>query len=255
MTNTKSHNEIVSAQFGDNAQSYVDSPVHAAGADLEFMKQLVGKRLDDIALDLGCGGGHVSFQLSPLLRNVVAADLSPSVLKTVEAEALRRGLTNISTLCSSAENLPTPTRKFDLAVTRFSAHHWRSIEKGLCRMREALKPEATAIFIDTITSEDPLLDTWLQAAELFRDPSHVRDYSPEEWKKKVTAAGFRVMDTQFYSMRLEFASWTARSRTSPERVLALKQILDTAPNEVREAFKIEQDGSFAIRTMLLVAQR
>lgn len=252
--NTKSHSEQVSSQFGSNAQSYIESPVHATGPDLDFMKQLVGKRPNDVALDIGCGGGHVSFQLASLVKSVVAADLSPAILQAVEAESRRRNLSNISTLLSGAETLaPTPA-SFDLAVTRYSAHHWRSVDTGLRRIHEALKPEATTIFIDTISHEDPLIDTWLQSVELIRDPSHVRNYTLEEWKEKVTAAGFHVTDTQLFSMRMEFTSWTARSQTSQERILALKQLFEIAPSEVRDALKIELDGSFTIRTMLLVAR-
>ena len=44
--------------------------------------------------------------------------------------------------------------------------------------------------IDSAGSETPLLDTHLQAVEILRDPSHIRNYSVQEWLALFREAGF-----------------------------------------------------------------
>ena len=54
------HDDVVQTQFGPRAQAYVDSPVHARGADLEALERLVRQAAPCRALDLGCGEGRLS---------------------------------------------------------------------------------------------------------------------------------------------------------------------------------------------------
>ena len=70
---------------------------------------------------------------------------------------------------------------FDFLACRYSAHHWRDLDAGLRQARRVLRPNAAAVFIDAVSPGAPLLDTHLQAVELLRDTSHVRDYSVAEW--------------------------------------------------------------------------
>src|SRR6185437_12969138 len=133
------------------------------------------------ALDLGCGGGHVSFAVAPHVCEVVAYDLSAEMLAVVATAAHERGLRNLATQQGVAERLPFADASFDYVFSRWSAHHWRDLEAGLREAARVLKPGGTAVFIDTATPAQALLDTFLQAIELLRDPSHVRDYSQVEW--------------------------------------------------------------------------
>ena len=99
------HHAAVLEQYDSRAQAYLSSAVHAQGEDLESMAALVGPRPGAIALDMGCGGGHVAFRLAGLVDKVVAYDLSAAMLETVAAEAGRRGLGNIVTKQGAAEAL------------------------------------------------------------------------------------------------------------------------------------------------------
>ena len=57
--------------------------------------RIVGARPEAFALDLGCGGGHASFLLAPLVQKIVAYDLSEAMVAMVRCEAARRGLGNL----------------------------------------------------------------------------------------------------------------------------------------------------------------
>jgi ubiquinone/menaquinone biosynthesis C-methylase UbiE len=250
----KSHEAIVEGQFGPAARSYLESAVHAGGQDLELMARLVGERPDAAAIDVGCGGGHVAFRLAGLVGRVVAYDLSAEMLAVVAEEARRRGLGNLTTEQGTAESLSPPPASFDVAATRYSAHHWRDLGAGLARMRRAVKRDGLAVFMDAASPGSPLLDTWLQAFELLRDPSHVRDYSPAEWRTALIAAGFRPTQEAAFRVRLDFASWIKRMNTPPAHAEAIRSLQRRAGPEVRRHFAIGDDGSFSIDSLLIAAE-
>jgi SAM-dependent methyltransferase len=237
MITPDSHNTVVNSQFGPKANAYLTSVVHANGEDLEQMVALVGQRPDAIALDLGCGGGHAAFRLAPL----------------VGKEAARRGLDNMVTKPGAAETLSCPDASFDVAVTRYSTHHWRDAAAGLAQMHRVLKPGGQAIFMDVISPGVPLLDTWLQGMELLRDPSHVRNASLAQWSAFLSAAGFSVGHVKTFRLRLEFASWVERMKTPATHVAAIRSLQQGAASEVIDYFEIEADGSFTVDTVLIAA--
>ena len=251
---TENHNAVVNRQFGPRANAYVTSAVHASGADLEQMVALVGERAQAIALDMGCGGGHVAFALSPLVHKVVAYDLSADMLAAVNLEAQARGLKNIVTKQGAAEQLPCPDASFDVVVSRFSAHHWSDVPAGLSQMRRAMKPDGMALFMDVVTPGVPLLDTWLQTLELLRDPSHVRNAAVAQWQAMLADAGFVVEQVIPYRLRLAFAAWVERMQTPPAHVTAIRALQQRAGSEVSGHFAFEADGSFTVDSMLMVAR-
>lgn len=249
----RSHDSLVAEQFGPRAHSYLASAVHAQGEDLDQFAALVGSRPEAFALDLGCGGGHVSFRLAPLVRKVVAYDLSEAMVETVRAEAARRGLSNLDARVGSAERLPCPDAAFDIVASRYSAHHWHDAPAGVREARRVLKPGGLAVFMDVVTPGSPLLDTWLQSLELLRDPSHVRNYSIEEWRAMLEAAGLRPGAVSRFRLRLEFSSWIGRMNTPEVHVQAIRSLQGRAGAEVAEHFAFEADGSFTLDAMLMSA--
>lgn len=251
----KSHTSFVTEQFGAQARAYLESAVHSAGEDLDIIGQEVGDRPEAIALDMGCGGGHVTFRLAPHVSKIVAYDLSADMLQTVAGEAARRGLSNVVTKQGAAENLPCPDKSFDVVATRFSAHHWRDVPAGLAQMYRATKPGGIALFADAVAAEDPLIDTWLQTIEVLRDPSHVRDYKVSEWEAMAKQAGFTVRETKRQRIRLEFSSWIKRIRTPEINAAAIRALQQQAPAEVARHFSFEADGSFMLDTAVVIATK
>ncbi len=252
---TGAHETLVAAQFGAHARAYVESADHAVGADLVRLTALVATRPMSRVLDLGCGGGHVSFAVARQAREVIAYDLSSEMLAAVRGEAAARGLANIGFEQGSAEALPFADASFDFVLTRFSAHHWSNLPAGLGEMRRVLKPEGRAVVIDTMSPGDPVLhDTFLQALELLRDPTHVRDYSQAEWHEALRAAGFKPLSPTVGQLRLDFARWVARIGTSPLRIDAIRDLQTQMPDEVRRHFAVETDGSFTLDTIWIEAE-
>ena len=119
----QTQNTFTAAHYAPRAQAYVESRDHSHGADLDEMEATLaaagagGWRV----LDLGCGGGHVSYRAAAHAAAVVACDVTPAMLDAVARTAAERGLANIATREAAAERLPFADREFDAVLCRFTA--------------------------------------------------------------------------------------------------------------------------------------
>ncbi|MEB1611576.1 class I SAM-dependent methyltransferase [Xanthomonas campestris pv. campestris] len=247
--------EHVAAQFGPQAQAYLHSDVHAQGAEFAELRAGLQDRRNGRLLDLGCGAGHVSFQLAPLMAEVVAYDLSADMLEVVAATAADRGLTQVCTVQGAAERLPFETGSMDAVVSRYSAHHWSDLGQALREVRRVLRPGGIAAFVDVVAPGLPLLDTHLQAIELLRDTSHVRDYSVAQWLQTLGDAGLQVQRHHCQRLQLDYLSWVDRMRTPEVLRAAIRALQGAAVDEVRDYFQIAADGSFSTDVLVVWAAR
>lgn len=251
---TQTHDLNVTAQFGPRAAAYVTSAVHAAGEDLKQIADLAAACKPARALDLGCGGGHVSFNVASHARELVAYDLSSDMLNAVMKEAVHRQLSNITPQQGSVEKIPFSDQSFHFVASRYSAHHWHDVRAGIREAKRVLAPGGYAVFADTVTSSSALIDTHLQAIELLRDPSHVRNYSVAEWTAFLKFAGFTPGPPTLRKVRLDFATWIARMATPDINVRAIRALQASMPRDVADYFQLEPDGSFTIESMTIEAQ-
>jgi ubiquinone/menaquinone biosynthesis C-methylase UbiE len=247
------HHDQVADAFGSTAASYLTSHVHATGADLQTLASSIAATPGATVLDMGCGAGHASFAAAQHAHVVVAYDIAPQMLATVAAAAKERGLDNIRTQQGAAETLPFDDASFDWVISRMSAHHWHDVPKALAEVRRVLKPGGRVLFIDIAGIDHPLLDTHIQAVEVLRDASHIRDYRADEWLAYFTAAGFRATIRERWRLPIEFASWVARMRTPEPRVVAIRSLWTSAPDEVRQYFDVQEDGSFKLDALMIEA--
>ncbi|MEA9577613.1 class I SAM-dependent methyltransferase [Xanthomonas nasturtii] len=247
--------EHVAAQFGPQAHAYLQSDVHAQGAEFAELRAGLAGHRNGRLLDLGCGAGHVSFQLAPLMAEVVAYDLSADMLTVVAATAAERELAQVRTVQGVAECLPFETGSLDAVVSRYSAHHWSDVGQALREVRRVLRPGGVAAFIDVVAPGLPLLDTHLQAIEVLRDTSHVRDYSVAQWLQMLGNAGLQVQRHHCQRLQLDYLSWVDRMRTPEVLRAAIRGLQHAAVDEVRDYFQIAADGSFSSDVLVVWAAR
>ncbi|HEX5046169.1 MAG TPA: class I SAM-dependent methyltransferase [Gammaproteobacteria bacterium] len=252
----RTHDAAVLEQFDSQARQYLTSAVHSAGPDLERARELVRASLPPRAaiVDVGCGAGHLAFALAPHVARVAAVDPSPGMRAIVESAARERGLANVTPHAAEAAALPFESAVFCAAASRYSAHHWRDVPAALRELRRVLKPGGYLLMIDALGDDSPLVDTHLQALELLRDPSHVRDLTAAQWRAALADAGFAAIEESAWPTRIEFGPWIERMRTPPESAAAIRRLETGAPREVCEALAIDAHGSFTLRTGLFWAR-
>ena len=66
------------------------------------------------------------------------------------------------------------------------------------------------------------------------------------------AGGFAVESVTTRKLRMSFATWIARTRTTPEMALAIRQFQAGVSDDVRRHFDIADDGSFDLDTATMV---
>ncbi|ABI61505.1 class I SAM-dependent methyltransferase [Granulibacter bethesdensis] len=247
----------IEQQFGSRADAYVRSDVHAKGADLHRLVDVLEPYRGGVMLDLGCGGGHVSFTAAPLMQHVVACDLSPRMLEAAGAEAARRGLHHIETVSGTAEALPFADHHFDVVASRYSAHHWPDFEAGLRQAYRVLKPGGLAVFMDTAGFPDAAADTVLQSIELLRDPSHVRNRTLGEWVAGLERAGFLIEEARSDTLIMDFAAWLARMATPSVHEASIRALLMGVPQSIRVRLGVQDEAisSWAVPLVFLTAHR
>lgn len=255
MTDSKKHEALVGAQFGSRAEAYLNSAVHAQSPDLHALVDLMRERPDARVLDLGCGGGHVTFNAAPLVREVVAYDLSAEMLDVVGRAATERGLANVTTRQGVVERLPFADGEFDAVVSRFSAHHWTDLDAGLREAARVVAPGGMVAIVDTIGAGVPVIDSYFQAIEMLRDCSHVRNYTRAEWEAAFARAGLLTEASRAFRIRLDFAAWVGRMNTPPLQVEAIRALQTTVASAATRHFDTEEDGSYKIDVGLFQAIR
>ena len=244
-------------QYAAVAAAYRTSRVHATGADLERMVELVASAGDEIAIDLGTGAGHAAMRLARHVARVEAIDLVPEMLAQAALLAAERGVTNVGFHACDVRALPFPDGAFDIAVSRVSAHHWGDVPAGITEAARVVRTGGRLVVIDTVAPAEPALDTFINAVELLRDPSHGRDLPMAEWARILDVAGFSVVVAETEPIEIEAADWFARSRTAPWRAEAARALLREAPPRARETYRIEPDGSrlSLVRAILAAIRR
>jgi ubiquinone/menaquinone biosynthesis C-methylase UbiE len=237
--------------FGSAAERYAASAIHAGGPDLDAMLAAAELAGGEAVLDLGCGTGHTALAFAARGAEVEALDLTAEMLDQGRRMAEERGLANVRFREGDAARLPFADGAFDVVTSRLSAHHYARPEAAVREAARVLRPGGRLLLVDSVAPADPAQDTFLNAIEVLRDPSHVRDHAVGQWCAMFAAAGLAPEILGTWSFRIAFDEWVARVATPALEVAQLRSLLARAPDDVRAALRIAADGSFDIPAALI----
>ena len=124
--------------------------------------ELIGARTDLLALmdlfderwtvgDLGCGTGHLSEALSPVVSRVIAVDESGAMLSS--ARKRLASLENVDVRTGSVETLPIEDGQLDVALLFMVAHFVLEPAKVLAEAHRALKTGGRLVILDLTSHE------------------------------------------------------------------------------------------------------
>ena len=241
-------------QWAAVAERYGAGWKQATAPDLAWLVAAVRPTPTDRALDVGTGGGHAALALAKAVASVTAIDPTPEMLAVADRLAAERGITNITFTRAVADALPFPDASFDVAITRFSVHHWPLPGPAFRELRRVMRPGGRLGIVDQLAPEDGPLDSFLNAVELLRDPSHARSLRASEWLAVLAAAGFAGRVERTWELEHDVKSWLATTAPAPWRAAAVRALLREAPIAAREHFRIAEDSSrMSVGCALIVA--
>jgi len=243
VTGPADETRAVREQYAQVAAAYRTSLAHAQGPDLDTLVELLAPGGTERVVDLGTGAGHSAVRVAAHVAHVDAVDLVPEMLEQAAMLAAERGVANVTFHTADVRALPFADASMDDAVSRVSAHHWADVPAGIAEAARVVRPGGRIVVVDTIAPSEPALDTFVNAVEFLRDPSHGRDLTIAEWRRILEEAGFSVTDVRIDGVELDAADWFARSRTEPWREEAARTLLRTASPAARATFAIAPDAT------------
>jgi SAM-dependent methyltransferase len=190
----------VSDRWSAHAEAYRTSEAHTSGADLELLAEWA---VGETALDVASGGGHVARRLAEAGFAVVTVDPSPGM----QADVL-----------STAEHLPFADGSFDVVVTRIATHHFADVQAAVSEMARVSRD--SVLVVDNLYRGDQV-----EQAERLRDPTHVRNYSEDEWRGFFARAGLDVEDVQLLETTIDIDSWLERAGCEGADATRVRELL------------------------------
>ena len=186
--------------WSDRADAYRESEAHRQGRDLElFAEWAAGKTV----LDVASGGGHVAERLRQAGSEVVTCDPAPGMRADV--------------ICR-AEDIPFADGSFDVVACRVAAHHF---EDPAAALRELARVTRELVLV----ADNLYLGEAGEEADRLRDPTHIRNYSEEEWRQLFDQAGLEVETFEREEKRIELESWLERAGCAGEEANRVRELL------------------------------
>ena len=209
-------------------------------------------RPSDRLLDVATGTGFTAVAFAPLVAEVTGLDVSAAMLGEARERVRLAGLPNLVFETGAAESLPFPPNDFDAVTCRVAAHHFLSVPNFVAEAYRVLRPHGRLLVVDSAEPDNaPEVDAWHNRVEVLRDPSHVRNYTPAEWRCFITGAGFvlEVLDQVSEPVSMTMRAWLEKGGCHGEAADEVRRQLLNAPPEAVRTFSITRapDGDMSFQ--------
>ncbi|HLX59275.1 MAG TPA: methyltransferase domain-containing protein [Ktedonobacteraceae bacterium] len=226
--------------FSRTADSYVASFSHRAGDDLQRLIQLGEWDASQQALDIATGGGHTALAVAPHVAQVTVTDLTPRMLEKAREYLLAQGVTNVVFQVADAEQLPFANATFDRVTCRIAPHHFPNIAHFVREVARVLKAGGIFLLIDCMAPSDPKLDAFDNRVEKWRDPSHGRSCTEQEWHTFFQQAGLTIEHREFFRKSHEYIDWTARAQLPDNEKAQLERFILESDEHIQRYFEVKR---------------
>jgi len=186
--------------WSERADAYRGAVDQQAGEDLELLVSWAEGRT---ALDVATGGGHTARRLREEGFEVVTLDPAPGM----RADVL-----------SPAEHIPFADSSFDVVTCRIAPHHFTDIAAAVGEMARVAR--GLVLVEDTLYESDTV-----EEAERLRDPTHVRSYSEDEWRRLFENAGLTVEEICILEKSRPVDSWLERAGSVGDEATRVKELI------------------------------
>ena len=185
-----------------------------ASAEVDLLLGL-GMDHESVVVDIGAGTGQFALAVAPVCGRVVAVDVSPVMLRTLQSNVTRSGRSNIEVVQAGFLTYEHHGAPADVVYSRYALHHlpdaWKAI--ALTRIRRMLAPGGVFRLWDVVYGFPPgqaeeRIERW--CADGFDDvgsrwdreelEEHVRDeHSTFTWllEPMIQRAGFEIRTADY----------------------------------------------------------
>ncbi len=204
-----SHNSRILDQFTRQAAPFAAAAAIRNQKALDRIVQWAGAGPDDTVLDVACGPGLLACAFAKVAKQATGIDMTPAMLEQAHKTQQQQGLKNVSWLPGNVYSLPFPPEQFSIVSSRFAFHHLQDPLAALKEMRRVCKPGGRIVVADM--APQLAKASALNAAELLRDPSHVRAMPVDELRSLFDQAGLATPQINHYRMEGELEDLLSRS--------------------------------------------
>lgn len=206
----------VQEQFSKQAAIFSQHHTIANPDYTQWILDHIELKPEDKVLDVAAGTGHLSRAIAPHVQEVIAVDLTQAMIEQGQVETQQSGITNVHFEQGAAENLSYPSASFDVAVTRFSLHHFETPIAALHEMNRVLKLGGRIAVIDLVSPDNLELAAAYNHFERLRDPSHTTAIGANALLNIVAKAGFDAVQGTTRDIEVDLTRWLNLTQTPPE---------------------------------------
>ena len=204
-----SHNSRILDQFTRQAAPFAAAAAIRNEEALNRIVQWAGTGPEDTVLEVACGPGLLACAFARVAQHATGVDMTPAMLEQARKTQQEQGLKNVSWQAGDVYSLPFPSAQFSIVSSRFAFHHLQDPMAALEEMKRVCKPGGRIVVADMAPL--PEKSAALNAAELLRDPSHVRALPVEEMVGLFDQAGLATPQVSSYRMEGELEDLLSRS--------------------------------------------
>jgi ubiquinone/menaquinone biosynthesis C-methylase UbiE len=251
-----SHNSRILDQFTRQAAPFAAAAAIRNQEALDRIVQWAGTGPEDTVLDVACGPGLLACAFARVAKHATGMDMTPAMLEQARKTQQEQGLKNVSWKQGDVYSLPFPDAHFSIVSSRFAFHHLQDPLSALKEMKRVCNPGGKIVVADM--APQPAKAAALNAAELLRDPSHVRSMPEDELRGLFEQANLATPQINRYRMEGELEDLLSRSFPNEGDADRVRRIYaESIPNDALDLNTRLADGKifYSLPVAVLVAQK
>jgi ubiquinone/menaquinone biosynthesis C-methylase UbiE len=198
----------------DHVARYDRKEDAGASAEVDLLRSL-GMGRESVVVDLGAGTGQFALAAAPFCARVIAADVSPVMLRALRSKVAQAELANIDVVQAGFLSYEHHGRPADVVYSRYALHHlpdaWKAV--ALVHMRRMLAADGIVRLWDVVYGFPPdeaeeRIEQWCATGSedvgggWYREEleEHVREeHSTYTWllEPMIVRAGFRIRTADY----------------------------------------------------------
>ena len=207
-------------------------------------------RAGESVIEVGAGTGNFLSLFTGIGRMLVAADLTPGMLRVARER-------NPALLLAAGDGarLPFADGAFDLVTSAHAMHHIPEPVPVLEEMKRIANNGGRVLVVDLVAPEDPAEAARADEVMTIRDPSHATSLTVDALRDAFAEAGLREIDHRVVDRRGLVSNWMWPGEFPTERIAAVRAYVEEHWNELGMDLQPEGDDfSYLDRRMMFLAE-